>query len=242
MSEKRVSAQQMCILGVGRTITSCFGLSNPALFTQITNPIFQRAARAKNKNIKYPICYYAVSSISRDTGFAMKGETKRPVVGAVDDSGQVRYSFGVVRVLYRLKLVFITNQEQAMYDFIGKWFFAKSGMGQRLNFDANYYGTKFPVLVHAMDELTVPNIEYDEERPMHYEFEGELEMHGFVTNVNDERDFSKEPILQQQQRIQGTVISHIGDQVTVESEGDSPIILNFYMGDESDYPNRGQTN
>jgi hypothetical protein len=165
----------------------------------------------------------------------MKGETKRPMIGRTDDSGQTRFKFGIVRAVFRIRLVYITNSEQDLYDFIGRWFFAKSGMGQRLNFNLEFYGAALTVLFHAQDELAVPTVEFDEERPMHYEFEGELELHGYISNVTDARDFTEVPILQTQQHEHPIITSHIGEHTTVERVGDSPLTFNFYMGGEDDY-------
>lgn len=219
------NVQHLCLEGLARTTQVTFGLKSPTVFTQLSNAKYLQGQRERDKKLSYPLASMSISSSARDTATAQRAETKMPMYGKVDDSNQVRQRVAIIRNIFTLRYLYVTNNKEDMLDFLGRWQFAREGMGKRLSFTINYFGIALQVTAYTSTDLTIPTVEYSEDQPIEYEVEGTIELHGYLSNTADERDFGTTPILQRQQ-YDIPILSHDASGTTyVDQVGTTPIAV-----------------
>ena len=221
------NVQHLCLEGLAKTTQATFGLKSPTVFTQLSNAKYLQGQRERDKKLSYPLASMSISSSTRDTATGQRAETKMPMYGKVDDSNQVRQRVAIIRNLFTIRYLYVTNNKDDMLDFLGKWQFAREGMGKRLSFTINYFGIPLQVTAYTSVDLTIPTVEYSEEQPIEYEVEGTIELHGYLSNTADERDFGTTPILQRQQ-YDVPIISHdVKGTTYVDEMGTVPITVHL---------------
>lgn len=221
------NVQHLCLEGLAKTTQATFGLKSPTTFTQLSNAKYLEGQRERNRKLTYPLASMSISSSTRDTATGQRAETKMPMYGKVDDSNQVRQRVAIIRNLFTIRYLYVTNNKDDMLDFLGKWQFAREGMGKRLSFTINYFGIALQVNAYTSVDLTIPTVEFSEDQPIEYEVEGTIELHGYLSNTADERDFGTTPVLQRQQYAVPILTHDAGGTTYVDEMGTVPITINI---------------
>ena len=140
---------------------------------------------------------FKTATVTLDSGLADRAEDEE-ALRALPGSGPVnvlRRRAESLRLLMtpaiiRLSVIYGTTDVQELMDFFSEWAFMRAR--NRLDFDLAYLGRTLPIKTVLGSSLSVPTKELPGDSGGYQVFEGDLEVHGFLTH-DDPRDARIEP-------------------------------------------------
>jgi hypothetical protein len=228
-----VNAQELVIEGLAKALRRELRLNNEVQVTPFTNHKYLRGLRSRERDkLTYPFVAMSVSTVDRDEAIGERKETLNPMYGKLDDSASFFRKLAVVRAVFSLEVVYITDDWKDALDYVGRWNFARSGAGARLAFGLDYYGVRLKIRAFPSTSITMPtDMDYDENTPVEYELRASIECHGYLTNVGDTRDFGTTPAVRLQDVPRPTAVFVNPDGTeTTETLSVQPIKIRTHSG------------
>lgn len=170
--------EEYVVKGIEDKITKYFGVTK-TYFVTSSDRMSRMKVLAQNKDIKFPIAFLTFATGALDTTYNPRSLRRQGTLTDLSTDGTKVGRVYTVPTLMSFNVVMMTDEFTHVLKFFKLWMLAASASS--LSFDITYDNAPISIGVILSPSLSIPTKETSLETPSYFEFEGTLDVHGYVS-------------------------------------------------------------
>lgn len=166
------------IKGVEDRVTKYFGVAK-TVFVSSSDRMSRLQVISQNKDLKFPIAFITMTNGEIDATYNPRSLRRQGVYTDYTDDNTRLGKLYIVPCLMSFNIVLLTDSFENSLRFFKLWMLASTSGS--LNFDISYDNIQVQISVGLAPSISIPTREVSMETPNFFEFEGVLNVHGYVS-------------------------------------------------------------